>query len=206
MTRPFNFSASLLLPVFMSRPIVVIVASNTADMLNAFDKGWLSLRWYLTWLFGISLKMNRMRGDNRPSCTTSFMYCSHVKSWRGLCTCLVMRIVADCHDNMVDGSPRRRCVSHSRFLRAHYCGEERDLFKSSGEQIWSLFGTNTKSLRGVTGPLFAEWLSNYSPSMMLLACAGTAETTVPTGKALTCCNSLPACKMFFLTRKDYVFL
>ena len=42
----------------------------------------------------------------------------------------------------------------------------------------------------------------------VIACAGTAETssppTVPTGKASTCCCSLPACeKSFLTTRKEY---
>ena len=43
-------------------------------------------------------------------------------------------------------------------------------------------------------------------SMRLLACAGAEKQcppTVPTGKALTCCNSLPACEKSFLTRKEY---
>ena len=73
----FNFSASLLLLLFTSRQIV----------LNAFDKSRPSLRWYLTWLFGISLKIsNEREGDNRSSCTTSFVYCNHVRSWRDLFT------------------------------------------------------------------------------------------------------------------------
>ena len=46
----------------------------------------------------------------------------------------------------------------------------------------------------------------YRYSMRLLTCAGAEKQCppmVPTGKALTCCNSLPACEKSFLTRKEY---
>ena len=42
--------------------------------------------------------------------------------------------------------------------------------------------------------------------MMLLACAGTAETMAPmvhTGKASTCCKFIPVCDKSFVTTKEY---
>ena len=39
-------------------------------------------------------------------------------------------------DKMADGSPRRRCVSHSHFSGANFCWEGKGHFGSSGEQIW----------------------------------------------------------------------
>ena len=71
----------------------------------------------------------------------------------------------------------------------------------------SRFGTNTKLLPGVIGPISAP--SDYLRTVfddVILACAGAAETmpppppTVPTGKPSTCtgcCDSLPACVKSF---------
>ena len=47
-------------------------------------------------------------------------------------------------DKMVDGTPRRLCMSHSPFDGANFCGEETDHSKSSGEQIWKLIWNKQK--------------------------------------------------------------
>ena len=71
----------------------------------------------------------------------------------------------------------------------------------------SRFGTNTKLLPGVIGPISApsDYLSTVFDDV-ILACAGAAETmpppppTVPTGKpspCTGCCDSLPACVKSF---------
>ena len=54
------------------------------------------------------------------------------------------------NDKMVDGTPRRFCVSHSPFNGADFCGEGTGNFRSSGETIWE---SNSKLLRGVIGPM-----------------------------------------------------
>ena len=122
------------------------------------------------------------------------------------------------NDKMADGSPWRRYVSHSHFNGANFCWEGNGHFGSSGEQIWTRFGTNTKLLPGVIGPISAP--SDYYLSTVfddvILACAGAAETmpppppTVPMGKPSTCtgcCDSLPACvksfsNMLFVGQKE----
>ena len=69
----------------------------------------------------------------------------------------------------------------------------------------SRFGTNTKLLPGVIGPISApsDYLSTVFDDV-ILACAGAAETMppppVPMGKPSTCtgcCDSLPACVKSF---------
>ena len=85
------------------------------------------------------------------------------------------------NDKMADGSPWRRYVSHSHFNGANFCWEGKGHFGSSGEQIWTRFGTNTKLLPGVIGPISAP--SDYYLSTVfddvILACAGAAETMPP---------------------------
>ena len=56
-------------------------------------------------------------------------------------------------DKRADGTPRILCVSHSSFNKADFCGEGTDHFRLSGNRFKSRFGTNTKLLLGVIGPI-----------------------------------------------------
>ena len=49
---------------------------------------------------------------------------------------------------MADGSPTRRCMSHSPFNGADFCEEGTGNSRSSGEQIWKSIWNEHKLLRG----------------------------------------------------------
>ena len=111
------------------------------------------------------------------------------------------------NDKMADGSPWRRCVSHSHFNGPISAGRGRVISGRLANKFGSRFGTNTKLLPGVIGPISApsDYLSTVFDDV-ILACAGAAETmpppplTVPMGKPSTCtgcCDSLPACVKSF---------
>ena len=118
-------------------------------------------------------------------------------------------------DKMAGGSPRRFCVSHSPFKGADYCGEKlgrgRVISGRLANRFGSRFGTNTKLLRGVIGPI-------SSPSDYLdTACdddddddddddAGAAETMpshCPYGKSFNLCLLLVT---FLSLRVESLFL
>ena len=54
-------------------------------------------------------------------------------------------------DKMVDGTPRRLCMSHSPFNGANFCGEV--IPSHLVNRFGSWFGTNNKLSRGVIGPI-----------------------------------------------------
>ena len=58
-------------------------------------------------------------------------------------------------DKMADGTPRRLCVSHSPFNGAEFLRKGDGSFEVVGRThlLGSRFGTNTKLLRGVFGPI-----------------------------------------------------
>ena len=65
------------------------------------------------------------------------------------------------------------------------------------------FGKNTKLLRGVIRPISTrnDYLNTVFDDVVCLR--GSCRKTVPTGKASTCCSSLPAWERSFLTEKEY---
>ena len=56
-------------------------------------------------------------------------------------------------DKMVDGAPRRLCMSHPHLNVADFWGEGTGHFRSSGREIWRLVWMSTNSLHGVIGPI-----------------------------------------------------
>ena len=86
-------------------------------------------------------------------------------------------------DRMADGTPRGLWVSHSPFSWAAF-GEGTGPF----EVVWrSRYGTNTKFLREVIGPISASNDIELKYSIMLFTYAGAAETMLyhgPHGKNL----------------------
>ena len=56
-------------------------------------------------------------------------------------------------EKMVDGTPRRLCISYSSFIGSNFCSKGTGHFRLSGEQIWKLIWTNTKLLQGVIDPI-----------------------------------------------------
>ena len=110
-------------------------------------------------------------------------------------------------DKTVDVTPRRLFMSHSPFNGANFCGEETGHSKSPGKQIWKLIWNKQKITVWSYWPyIYDEWLSKYS---IQWCCFPVWELqkqcplTVPSGKDLTCCNSLPTREESFLTRKEY---
>lgn len=93
---------------------------------------------------------------------------------------------------MADDSLGGRCVSHSPFNRADFCGEGTGHFRSSG--FGSRFVSNTKLFCAVIGPIstpndYLNVVFDDASWMMLLACEGAAETMPCNGfqrKSLTC--------------------
>ena len=84
------------------------------------------------------------------------------------------------NDKMADGSPWRRCVSHSHFNGPISAGRGRVISGRLANKFGSRFGTNTKLLPGVIGPISApsDYLSTVFDDV-ILACAGAAETMPP---------------------------
>ena len=56
-------------------------------------------------------------------------------------------------DKMVDGTPRRLCISYSSFIGSNFCSKGTGHFRLSGKQIWKSIWTNTKLLQGVIGSI-----------------------------------------------------
>ena len=89
---------------------------------------------------------------------------------------------------------------------ADFCVEGTRHFRSSGEQTWKSIWNEHKIILWSYWPyICAELLSKYSirwgnqPARELQK---QCPPTVPTGKAVTCCNFLPACEKSFLVRKE----
>ena len=88
---------------------------------------------------------------------------------------------------------------------ADFCVEGTRHFRSSGEQTWKSIWNEHKIILWSYWPyICAELLSNSirwgnQPARELRK---QCPPTVPTGKAVTCCNFLPACEKSFLVRKE----
>ena len=107
-------------------------------------------------------------------------------------------------DKMADGTPRRLCVSHSPLNGADFCGEGTGHFRSSGELTRKSIWNEHKIIAWSLGPM--KTANNYLNtvfvdvvSLCLQDLQKQCPPTVPTRKALTCCNSLPS-----LTHITYV--
>ena len=107
-------------------------------------------------------------------------------------------------DQMADGISRN-CLCPSS-PGADFCVEGTCHFRSSEEQTWKSIWNEHKIILWSYWPyICAKLLSKYSigwsnqPARQLQK---QCPPTVPTGKALTCCNFLPACEKSFLIRKE----
>ena len=117
-------------------------------------------------------------------------------------------------DNMVVGTPRRLCMSHSSCNEANFCRKGCSHFRSSGEQIWKLIWNECKIIAQSYWPyMYTKWLSKFISKYSIRWCCQPVQElqkqchpAVPKGKALTCCNFLPACEESFLTRKEYAYI
>ena len=56
-------------------------------------------------------------------------------------------------EKMVDGTPRRLCISYSSFTGSNFCSKGTGDFRLSGKQIWKSIWTNTELLQKVIGPI-----------------------------------------------------
>ena len=107
---------------------------------------------------------------------------------------------------MADGTSRGLCVSHSTFNEADFSGRGRVI---SGRlrtdlKVWN----EHKIIAWSLGPMKTanNYLNTVSVDVVSLCMRNLQKRcppTVPTRKALSCCNSLPACEASFLTRKEY---
>ena len=81
-------------------------------------------------------------------------------------------------DKMVDGAPRKLCVSHPRFVGLILAWRGR----SSGEQTWKLIWNEHKLLHGVTGPIFTlnDYLNTVFDSVVSLR--GSCKIILPREK------------------------
>ena len=79
---------------------------------------------------------------------------------------------------MVDGAPRKLCVSHPRFVGLILAWKGR----SSGEQTWKLIWNEHKLLHGVTGPIFTlnDYLNTVFDSVVSLR--GSCKIILPREK------------------------
>ena len=81
-------------------------------------------------------------------------------------------------NKMVDGAPRKLCVSHPHFMGLILAWRGR----SSGEQTWKLIWNEHKLLRGEIGPIFTlnDYLNTVFDSVVSLR--GSCKIILPREK------------------------